>query len=723
MSHAYARTGSLPDSHSHSHSHSGVATRDEADADALHGELSQDGHYTVALADESQSMAQIPLQQRGASAGAEGEDSSSSSPASPHAALVAAPGSPSDRITVHSLYRGSPLAHEALLRKLTLRLLPFLLILYTFSFLDRSNLSNVQHAMVADLGLSIEQYGTAASIFFVPYVALEIPSNMILERVDARRWLARIIFSWGLIATLMLAIRSFGALVLARFLLGVAEAGFFPGIIFYLTLWFTPKERAQRLAFIFVAQPFSGIMGGLLAYPILNYMDGVGGMAGWRWVFLLEGTPTVFLGVATWFYLPAKPHEASWLSNEEKNFLTMRMKGVTAHGEVPEEDELQRRQQHSSRTSSRSNSHSSEHDVTELTPAIAHGHEGASSSSADGPAASAVGVGLVSPPPRSWRTRLELSYVASMLELKSLYKSTFSNRIIYLCILCNFLILMPVQAITFYLPAIVGELGVGALAANGVSAIPYTFAMVSLFAVSIHSDRKQERVWHIIGCNVLGFVALAATAATLSVDRVSEGGKSDLNLVFWQLFFLSLTAAGVWGCKPALMALFTANLRGNIAVAIAAVTTVGNLSGIIAPIVMSALRAGSGNYASGCLFLMACLVLASITVHQLHREIEKQARITRGLVLDRAEQMELSVLQNRAEEPSSIRGQAEDDGAHALDVDDSSLVHLSPSEESGGYFPSRSQVHGALTSPAVESPALDVDASYSQQRHVTSKLQ
>lgn len=289
MSHLYARTGAGDSHHSSgggggSHSSSSSAVDDGGDYVAA-----DDAHYTVALGGEDQPSQRVVA----VAAGSELPDrdrSSSTSPASPHAALVGAGSSSagsggdasSPRITVHSLYRNNNEAHEALLYKMTMRLLPFLLVLYTFSFLDRSNLSNVQHAMVADLGLSIEQYGTAASIFFVPYVLLEIPSNMILERVDARRWLARIIFTWGLIATLMLAIRSFTALVLARFLLGVAEAGFFPGIIFYLTLWFTPKERAQRLAFIFVAQPLSGILGGLLAYPILNYMDGVGGMAGWR---------------------------------------------------------------------------------------------------------------------------------------------------------------------------------------------------------------------------------------------------------------------------------------------------------------------------------------------------------------------------------------------------------------------------------------------------------
>jgi len=145
-------------------------------------------------------------------------------------AVSGAVGSPSaPSINVHSVYRNDPAAHDALLRKVTLRLMPFLLVLYTCSFLDRSNLGNVQMPLMRDLGLSISQYGTAASIFFVPYVLLEVPSNMILERVDARRWLARIVTTWGAIATLMTFIHSFEALVIARLLLGVAEAGFFPG--------------------------------------------------------------------------------------------------------------------------------------------------------------------------------------------------------------------------------------------------------------------------------------------------------------------------------------------------------------------------------------------------------------------------------------------------------------------------------------------------------------
>ncbi len=463
----------------------------------------------------------------------------------------------------------------------------------------------------------------------------------------------------------MVGIQSYGQLTFARLLLGVAEAGFFPGIVFYLTFFFTPKERAQRLAFIFAAQPVSGMLGGLLAYPILHSLDGALGMAGWRWVFLLEGSPTVLLGIVTWHYLPASPAEAPWLTQEEKQFMSERMRGSRTHGNVPPEAEEGQHQQQaegvgsheappsrlSEQSRSSSSSTSSSHELlptSELTPVIDHPQvrrpngmaqvssawdaenvfesDAASAAHVTEDTTSSMHVGTelspggnsnertiypaVSSHGPAWRVRLQLLFHRSRLEFLSLYRSTFSNRFFYLCIAANFLILMPVQALTFFLPAITSEMGVGPLVANAVSAIPYSLATLAIFAVSIHSDRKGERVWHVIACNVLGFVSVALTAYTLTVAAKREASDAapsaspDSALVFWQLFFLSLTAAGVWGGKPSLMAFFSSHLQGNVAVAIAAVTTAGNVSGIVCGPIMAALRGGSQDYSSGCVFLM-----------------------------------------------------------------------------------------------------------------------
>jgi MFS family permease len=486
---------------------------------------------------------------------------------------------------------------------------------------------------------------------------------MILERLNARRWLARISVSFGIFATLMALVHTYAQVIIVRLLLGLAEAGLFPGVVFYLTRWFTPQERAQRLAWIFAAQPISGLLGGLLAYPILSKMDGLLGLAGWRWLFFLEGFPTILLGITAWNILPADPSEASWLSSEEQRFLTERMRGVGAHGEileVAETDEADNSNNNddtsmvayspSSRAAAvpshgivRRDSSSTNSSTGLINGQTSEGALSVDVDAADGdgeaaqeqqlqqrqssPSSSSAVLlptfSVVSP--SSWRARLERSWCAARAEALSLWQSTFSNRVIYLCILSNFLILIPVQAITFFLPAIVSELGVGTLAANGFSAIPYSAAVVAMALVSLHSDRTQERVWHVIGCNVLGFISMGVTASLLGGSSLAASAKGAL--IFLQLLFLSLTAAGVWACKPALMALFTSVLRGNHAVAIAAITTAGNISGLITPPIMAALRSGSEDYSSGCFFLMTVLFAASIMVLALQREIKRSERL------------------------------------------------------------------------------------------------
>jgi ACS family tartrate transporter-like MFS transporter len=211
--------------------------------------------------------------------------------------------------------------NRAVLVKVSRRLLPFLFLLYVVNILDRVNVGFARLQMLDDLGMGERVYGRAAGIFYVGYLLFEVPSNLILVRTGARRWIARILISWGLITCGMSVVNGPWSFYVLRILLGFAEAGFFPGIILYLTYWFPARERARAVALFMAASPVSGILGGPLAGAILQYLNGVGGLRGWQWLFILEGLPAVALGLATLVYLTDRPEAADWLTAEERGWL------------------------------------------------------------------------------------------------------------------------------------------------------------------------------------------------------------------------------------------------------------------------------------------------------------------------------------------------------------------------------------------------------------------
>jgi MFS transporter, ACS family, tartrate transporter len=205
-------------------------------------------------------------------------------------------------------------------RRITRHLLPFLWLLYVIAFLDRVNVAYAALEMSHDLAFSDRVFGLGAGIFFIGYVLLEIPGAVIVERWSARRWIARIMISWGIITVLVGLVHTPQQFYLARFLLGTAEAGFFPGIIVYLTHWFRHEDRAKAIATFMTAIPLSNIFGSPLAGHILRLRWF--GLQGWRWLFILEGIPAVILGVITLFYLTDWPTQAAWLPKEECEWIT-----------------------------------------------------------------------------------------------------------------------------------------------------------------------------------------------------------------------------------------------------------------------------------------------------------------------------------------------------------------------------------------------------------------
>jgi ACS family tartrate transporter-like MFS transporter len=206
------------------------------------------------------------------------------------------------------------------LRKVTWRLIPFLFVLYVIAWLDRVNVGFAGLQMNTDLGFSSTVFGFGSGIFFLGYCLFEIPSNIILERVGARLWISRIMVTWGLISAGLMFVRTPAAFYLLRFLLGVAEAGFFPGVIYYLSLWYPTAHRARAIAAFMTAVPVAGLIGGPLSGALLE-LDGLHGLAGWQWLFLLEGLPAVILGTSVLFYLKDSPETTHWLNPAERNWL------------------------------------------------------------------------------------------------------------------------------------------------------------------------------------------------------------------------------------------------------------------------------------------------------------------------------------------------------------------------------------------------------------------
>ena len=214
---------------------------------------------------------------------------------------------------------------QTTIRRVSLRLLPFLFLLFVCNYVDRANVAIAALQMNRDLRFSASAYGFGTGIFFLGYALFEVPSNLILARVGARRWIARIMISWGIIASAMMFIRTPAQFYLVRILLGIAEAGFFPGIVYYLSEWFPSVQRGRALARFMIAVPLAGAIGNPISAWLLG-LDGWHGLAGWQWVFLLEGLPSVLIGFSVLAILTDRPADARWLSETQRAWLTARLR-------------------------------------------------------------------------------------------------------------------------------------------------------------------------------------------------------------------------------------------------------------------------------------------------------------------------------------------------------------------------------------------------------------
>ncbi|MEJ8849268.1 MFS transporter [Variovorax rhizosphaerae] len=210
---------------------------------------------------------------------------------------------------------------DATYRKITWRLIPFLFVLWVLAWIDRVNIGFVKLTMLDDLKWSDSIYGLGAGIFFLGYFFFEVPSNLLLQRIGARKTITRICMGWGIVCVLMMFVKTPAMFYFLRFLMGVFEAGFYPGVILYLTYWYPSERRAKAFGMFMSASGVAGVIGGPLAGTLMTSLHGVNGWAGWQWVFLVEGVPSIIAAVVTWYYLTDRPQQAKWLSPAQRQLI------------------------------------------------------------------------------------------------------------------------------------------------------------------------------------------------------------------------------------------------------------------------------------------------------------------------------------------------------------------------------------------------------------------
>ncbi|MGI4807595.1 MAG: MFS transporter [Janthinobacterium lividum] len=396
------------------------------------------------------------------------------------------------------------------------RLMPFLFICYFVAYLDRVNVGFAKLQMNTALGMTDSAFGFGAGLFFIAYFLLEVPSNLALAKFGARLWIARIMLSWGIISGMFAFIQPIShatgvsaewVFFILRFLLGIAEAGFFPGIIFFLTLWFPSVYRSRVVAMFMLAIPFSSIVGAPLSGALLNVVGG--GLDGWQWLFIIEAVPSILMAIAVIVYLTDKPEQANWLAPDEKNWLTTRIASET-----------DRKQ--------------------------AAGH-------------------------------------------MSIGKAITNGRVM-LCAFMYFCLNAASYGVAFFLPTIVKNFGATNFQTGLLAALPFCFGAVGMVLLSRSSDRTLARRTHVViamalaGIGLIGAGFSSSPVMILGLLCLSQIGVSAMPPLFWPIPGAFLTGA-------------------SAAAGIAAINSIGNLSGFFGPYVMGYLKDLTGNFTMGLILL------------------------------------------------------------------------------------------------------------------------
>ncbi|WP_424630124.1 MFS transporter [Bradyrhizobium sp. SYSU BS000235] len=410
-------------------------------------------------------------------------------------------------------------AEQRVVNKIAWRLMPFIIICYLFAFFDRVNISFAKTHLQHDLGLSNTAYGLGASLFVVGYVLLEVPSNLLLYRFGARRWIARIMISWGIATAAMVFLQNEWQFYGLRFMVGAMEAGFAPGILYYLTLWFPRAYRGRITSIFFLATAFSGIIGAPVSGLILNYLNGVHGLAGWQWLFLAGGLPCIGLGVVVLMRLDDGIEDAKWLTADERQLVSAQLHRESA-------------------------------DIGEHS---------------------------------TWRALL----MPGVLLLGFIY----------------FLIQIASYGLNFWAPDLIKTAGGGNPAIVGfLTAVPYVCGAISMLTIGRLSDSSGERPKFVAG------LILAAAVGFFAA------GFFDKNITLL-IAALAVLGAGVVAAIPTFWTLPPKLLTGvGAAGGIALINTLGQLGGIVSPVMVGAVKDATGSttpalYVIGGLCLLCGLIL------------------------------------------------------------------------------------------------------------------
>ena len=406
---------------------------------------------------------------------------------------------------------------KRVLRKITWRIVPFIMLLYLIAYIDRVNIGFAALTMKQDLGFSASVLGFGAGIFFVGYFLFEVPSNIILHKVGARLWIARVMLTWGLIAGGMAFVHSSTSFYTMRFLLGVAEAGFFPGIILYLSYWFPARNRAGVIALFMAAAPIATAIGSPISAALLE-MHGIMGLAGWQWMFLIEAIPAVILGVVVFFYMTDRPEKAAWLKPDEREWLVKTMQAEDANKGGQQQHSILR--------------------------------------------------GLANP---------------RVLALALIYFGTSAG----------------LYTLGIWAPQIIKELGVSSMTVGLLNAIPPIISVVAMILWSRHSDKTNERTWH---------VALACLTAAVGLAIAASTGS-----MFGLIAALTIVNVGISCSKPPLWSMPTMFLSGAAAATgIATINSIGNLGGFAGPAMIGWVKDQTGSFAGGLYFVAGLLILSTV---------------------------------------------------------------------------------------------------------------
>ncbi|MEO6947185.1 MAG: MFS transporter [Nitrobacter sp.] len=413
---------------------------------------------------------------------------------------------------------------KRVMRKVSFRIVPFIMLLYFIAFIDRVNIGFAALTMNKDLGLSPASFGLGAGIFFLGYFIFEVPSNLILNKVGARIWIARVMITWGIISGCFAFVQGETSFLSLRFLLGVAEAGFFPGIILYLSFWFPSRFRAGVVSLFMAAAPLSVILGSPLSTALLK-MDGLLGYKGWQWLFIMEAIPAIILGFVVLGYMTDKPEKATWLKKDERDWLIAEMNAEHA---------------------------------------------------AKGPAINSS----------IWRGLAD----SRVLALALIYFGTSAG----------------LYTLGIWAPQIIKGFGLSTMQVGFLNAVPPTLAVIAMVLWARHSDKTNERTWHVVAACLAAAVGLALAASAGSWMSVVAA--------------LALVNIGISSAKPPLWAMPTTFLSGSAAAAgIATINSIGNLGGFVGPSMIGWIKGVTGSFEGGLYFISALLVLSALVTLVLSR--------------------------------------------------------------------------------------------------------